>query len=300
MDDTMSQKLNLTLMENAHDFIGSAIKYSKEDHSRSWKYALLHLATALELLMKANLEKEHWSLLFDNVDVASRADLTRGAFKSVDFVTAVERLKRVVGMDISARDEKYLRRIREIRNRVMHFSIEIHVEELKSLVARGITILTGFYENLGEGKEIEDFVNSLNKQLAEFQEYVDLRLGMLGDRLKSADRPASEFLSCSECLQDTLIIQERGVLCLFCGFKTTIPELAESFEGSGGPCPECDGGQLCFILYNNEEGEFVCVKCGFATDHDYNQQCSRCGRVFWNKAGAAICPPCWKEVAGGG
>ena len=53
----MTEKLSFTLIENSFCFLESAIKYSKEKERRDWKYAILNLANALELMMKAVLEK---------------------------------------------------------------------------------------------------------------------------------------------------------------------------------------------------------------------------------------------------
>ena len=58
-------KLTLSLIENSFDFLESSIKYSRGTENRDWKYALLNLASAIELMMKAILEQEHWSLLFE-------------------------------------------------------------------------------------------------------------------------------------------------------------------------------------------------------------------------------------------
>ena len=293
----MNDKLHLNLLENAHDFIETAIQYAREDQNRSWKYALLNLASALELVMKANLEKEHWSLLFEDVDVSSKADLKKGRFKSVDFETAINRLKSIVAIPISRRDEKYLRKIRDIRNRIMHFSIEIHLEELKSIVARGLGIFICLYEKLSEEEDSKEFIYHLNKQLKDFQKYVDLRLALLKEKLESAERPAHPFSFCSNCFQDTLIVNDDAVCCLFCGYETTFEDLSHTSEGPGGPCPECEQGHLGFILYTNDDGEFICVKCGYTTDYSHNDECTRCGKVFWNETGESMCDECWEYIA---
>ena len=67
----MADELKLSLVENAEDFLSEAVKYAKAASPRDWKYATLHLWTALELLLKALLENEHWSLLFEDINKAS-------------------------------------------------------------------------------------------------------------------------------------------------------------------------------------------------------------------------------------
>jgi hypothetical protein len=64
----MTDELELSLIKNAEDFLVEAVKYAKASSGRDWKYAVLHLWSALELLIKALLQEEHWSLLFEDVN----------------------------------------------------------------------------------------------------------------------------------------------------------------------------------------------------------------------------------------
>lgn len=43
----MADELQLTLIENAEDFLFEAVKYAKASSPRDWKYATLHLWSAL-------------------------------------------------------------------------------------------------------------------------------------------------------------------------------------------------------------------------------------------------------------
>lgn len=146
------------MTENSFDFIDSAIKYAHSKESRDWKYALLNLANGIELMMKAILEKEHWSLLFENINIASKDKLKTGEFKSVDFDTGLNRLKEIVGIPLPIRNERYLRKIRDFRNRITHFSVDINIEEVKSIVARGLNIFVFFYSKIEEEENVKDFV----------------------------------------------------------------------------------------------------------------------------------------------
>jgi len=141
----MNDKLSLSLIDNSFDYLESAIKYANGTENRDWKYALLNLASAIELMMKAVLEQEHWSLLFETIDNASKEALTQGDFKSVNFVKAVERIKCIVGVNFSPTENKYLEKIRTKRNKITHFSAELHIEEVKSIVAKGIGLFIKLY-----------------------------------------------------------------------------------------------------------------------------------------------------------
>lgn len=292
----MIDKLKLSLIENSKDFIKSAIGYAQQEESRAWKYAILNLASGIELIIKAILEKEHWSLLFENIDNASKEKLETGEFRSVDFGIAVNRLKTIIGIQISPKEDQYLKKIRNIRNRITHLSIEINLEELKSIVARGLSIYIELNKHVAEQEAADEFGYYLNTQLMDFEKFVNVRLSTLESSLESSERPTPRFLSCPDCMQNTLIIDGEDVRCRFCGMETDLKGLADSTEGHSGPCPICEGGELGFILYNNEEGELICVKCGFTADHDYNRQCDYCGEIFWNESGENFCSDCWDRI----
>ena len=57
-------QMNITLIENALDFILSAVEWAKGDDDRSLKYAILNLSDGVELILKERLRRAHWSLLF--------------------------------------------------------------------------------------------------------------------------------------------------------------------------------------------------------------------------------------------
>ena len=289
----MSRILTINLAENAHDFMESAIQYTKSDKPLNWKYAIIHLAIALELLMKSILEKEHWSFIFDDIDNASKRHLNSGDFKSVDFENALKRLKELAGITLEERDRKYLRKIRQIRNKLTHFSISINIDELKSIVARGINIFIKLYQEYSDS-DAEEYIFSLNNDLKEFDRYVSLRLAELRPILGSSDRPPWQFTSCPSCWQNSLIINDSMVACLFCGNQFTFQELAEYSEDICGRCPDCEIGYLGLILYNNEDGEYICTRCGFTSEYCYNKECGRCGEIYWDEEGSPMCPNCWQ------
>ena len=122
--ELMADELKLSLLENAEDFLREAVKYAKVSSPRDWKYAALHLWSALELLLKALLETEHWSLLFEDVNKASRKKLEEGDFQTVRFDTALERIGGIVGISILDRDLRYLRQLRDLRNRMTHSAVQ--------------------------------------------------------------------------------------------------------------------------------------------------------------------------------
>jgi hypothetical protein len=295
----MTEKLSFTLIENSFCFLESAIKYSKEKERRDWKYAILNLANALELMMKAVLEKEHWSLVFESIDSASREKIIKGNFQSVNFETSINRLENIVNFKLSASDLKYLKKIRDIRNKITHFSFEINIEETKSIVARGLGVFIKLYKKIDTYKNADDILHFINSELIEFEKYVKLRLAEIKDDLRASKRPDKNFYSCPSCLQNTIIINTNfdELFCKFCGAKFSYNDVANYSGGNGGSCPECENGRLAFVVYNSEEGEFICTKCGFKSDYSYNVQCTSCQNTYWDENGNDdyLCESCYKS-----
>lgn len=83
------------------------------------KFALVHFCAGLELVLKARLLREHWSLV-----VTSKPDLRKfrsGDFESVSLSTSIERLASVVDDPLPKDTQAAFEKIARHRNRVIHF-----------------------------------------------------------------------------------------------------------------------------------------------------------------------------------
>lgn len=293
-------KLTLSLLDNSFDYLENSIKYSKETENRAWKYALLNLASAIELMMKAVLEQEHWSLLFEDIKKANKDTLAQGDIKSVNFETAIERIKSIVGISFSPADEKYLEKIRQKRNRITHFSVELHIEEVKSIVAKGIGIFIKLYKQIDTAQNVEDKLHYINTELLGFQKYVKMRLAEIEKEISDRERPGI-FLTCPSCLQETIVIDKKldELSCKFCGAGFTYKDMARfASNGYYGPCPQCSNGALAYLSNGYELGEYICTKCGFISEDNYNMVCSSCGNTFWDENGDEnyLCEACHNSI----
>jgi DNA-directed RNA polymerase subunit RPC12/RpoP len=289
-------KIVFDLQTNAFDFMDKAVEEAKSGDTRAWKYSLLNLVSAIELLMKSVLEKEHWSLLFDDVNKASTHKLKSGDFRSVDFNAAQTRLQEIIGIDMPSEYTKFLKQLYDLRNKITHFKFETTELQIKSLIERGCSIFISLYEKGYGSSADEKIVYRLSESLLEFEHFVNERIKQIEDKIKAYDKPSKHFRICDSCWQETLVIATDKAKCLFCGKEIEIEELAQMSEGPGGPCPHCQSGYLGFVLYNNEEGAFHCVICDFVSEFSYNEVCPRCGETFWNKDKDTMCSSCWVEV----
>src|SRR5947209_5795453 len=94
-------ELRLSLVENALDFFHEAVKDAQETDHKRLKYAVLHSASAVELILKARLVLEHWTLVFRDPGKAELNNFKEGKFQSVDFQEAQERIERICKIDLA-------------------------------------------------------------------------------------------------------------------------------------------------------------------------------------------------------
>jgi hypothetical protein len=98
---TAMAEVRLTLIGNGLDFFSEGIQLLDQNDPRKLKYAILHVASAAELVLKARLAQEHWTLIFRNPSKATVEEFERRKFTSVDFDGTLERLKNVCRIDLS-------------------------------------------------------------------------------------------------------------------------------------------------------------------------------------------------------
>lgn len=84
------------LTENAFDFLRKALAELTTDH----KHSVINFYSAVELLLKARLLREHWTLVLARE--TGKANFEAGDFQSVTFEMACTRLDQVVGSPLPA------------------------------------------------------------------------------------------------------------------------------------------------------------------------------------------------------
>ena len=285
----MSEPFQLNLLANAFDYFLSSAEHARQGSPRNYKYAVVHLAMGVELLLKARLRHEHWSLLFADVDRANKAALQSGTFKSVDFETCLRRLGEIAEITVSQNQVRHLRSLIKLRNRTVHFDLILDEQKAKSLIARGCNIALDFYDTvLKPWEEIDDsVVLELHENLREFEEFVGLRLKAVRKELEERE----DILECPRCWQETLIIGAGDPYCPFCQYVTTAEDLAAEIN-EGGPdldvCPNCGQATCCLIIYNNDESGWYCTSCGVASQS--YERCVRCDALV--AGDSELCSQC--------
>lgn len=260
-------QLRINLVANAIDFLTKAVEESTSNAKDSLRYAILHLVDGVEILLKARLAKESWYLLFPDVDQASPDKLETGEFQSVGMDKTLDRLRTIAMVQLHVDDIKIIKSLRQIRNRIRHYTPNISENEAKALFAKTLSFTLQFCDN-----ELRDELQpnkvdtyAISYALREFDAFVS-------ERLTTLDLGEDPF-TCTICFVDAMTIGGAGeVRCEFCGHS----EAAESYvmdmdkESAIVQCHECGMETLVFTGYS-----WRCFGCGAVGDKV--DICTKCG-----------------------
>ncbi|MDO8612584.1 MAG: hypothetical protein Q7R32_07145 [Dehalococcoidia bacterium] len=317
--------MELPLLANALDFIISAGDYanraSSDPRTRagSLKYAVLHLHAGSELLIKERLRREHWALLYDKPDEASRASWKAGDFRSVGGESLQRRLEGIAGVALPDETKKLLRSLREQRNRLEHFAFIGSEEVVRALVYEVSSFALDFaHEHFEEelGAEELQLLDEVKKVMFDNEEFVEARMNALAEQLDRTVSQGLPIITCPACLQEALAFEPTETKCLFCRseWDSSIASAFEDWDSSFlrvdpkekmdvyRVCPECE--DECFInigaYEDNSYGRspaWLCFSCGFHAREEEIDECMKCGQPFLEKEDmGTVCKRCFAYV----
>lgn len=128
------------LLGNARAFVESAVDLARQGYPEQWKFSILHLATALELLLKARLAiEDHRHLVAGKRQVSDR-QFDDGDFVSVGVEDCIEKLAQHSQFSLTTGQLQILSHVRNLRNRVAHFIDPGDTAPLKAAFAAGLNL----------------------------------------------------------------------------------------------------------------------------------------------------------------
>jgi hypothetical protein len=282
-------------LDNGLDYLESVVTSLQGTPSPTdLKYAVLHLAAGVEVLLKARLLNEDWRLVFRNEDEANEDALAAGSFKSVGVYEALRRLRRI-GVRIAEEQELAVGRSYQRRNALQHFGLTDTAEAIKSSSAITLNFLISFigHELLPDDPEVVlPVLDSLRAGLQAIEGFVEVRL----DSLKSFLETLEVVVTCPSCAQPSFV---PGMCdCRFCFFSATGTEAAEeylwsvlgesAYEAAKGRtgwslhiCPECGEEALVggVIDHRRPNTYWCCFTEGWALHYSEMNECERCGML---------------------
>ncbi|WP_336716289.1 hypothetical protein [Arthrobacter sp. USHLN218] len=305
------------LLKNALDFITRAVEEVSVDSGQSEeenKYAVLYMASGIEVLLKARLIREHWSLVFEDPGRANLANFHSGNFISVQVSKAGKRLNDISGLQLEL---DQIDRVFQLRNRIVHFAPAAEEEAVRVILARALSFVTNFIENqLKPHVQQEDLPSVEQAQarirftFSELRDFAEKRMMLLRD----GDLRGEVVLECPRCTQPALVTGlGNDPKCFFCHYALPATEMAHEYlsqvahfdfyyeikSGGDAPiynCPECDMpsslvGQVTVV--GQPDVDLVCFSCGHTFTEEELTACERCGsRIYSAEDDWRICADC--------
>lgn len=248
------------VVQNAFDFF----KKSLREFDKEPKYSVLHFHAAVELIMKARLLWEHWTLIVTRPETANLKSFRSGDFQSVSIRDAKARLESIVQDGLNQAEYECFLRLSDHRNRVVHFYHPGNIgdkTELEKIVAEQCL---AWYHMSRIFKRWSNQFQSYRKEIAKIdkamhnhRKYLKAKFGALRGDIKK--------------------LKDRGValsVCPSCGFK--------SFREDADDAPILD--YECLVCNTRETGLLVeCPKCGEANEligEPWHHECYKCNHKF--------------------
>ncbi|MFF4589724.1 hypothetical protein [Streptomyces sp. NPDC001388] len=303
--DMPNEQVHFPPVLNGMDYLVSVVENLAEGEEgvpspRGLKYAVLHLQAASEVLIKARLVYEHWSLVFKDPGRASRQRYEEGDFVSCELGDALSRLRDIAGITIHEKDKKALDTLTRSRNALQHYGLTIPARAVAARSAQVLDFLLRFiHEQLrpqladAEQKALDDEMEHVRDGLWDITSFLNMRLRRLQTELENLQ---DRTIECSECAEYAVVIgNEDSVSCRFCHAMwpdkaTVMSEYADHHESVqmsfgdfiGLQCPNCQQVDLLMDSVKTAvecgPGFVMCFGCGSTWRH--LQRCSSCPSVF--------------------
>ncbi|MEU3664491.1 hypothetical protein AB0E77_32860 [Streptomyces sp. NPDC032940] len=285
-------------INNGLDYLISVVEHleagDERVSARDLKYAVLHLAAGAEVLLKARLQHEHWSLVFKDPARALRDELVKGTLLSCSPEETVTRLRNIARVPIDAGDAAALKKLAEHRNALQHYGLigeSANARAVESKAAEVLDFLIRFLDEqllptLGrDAREALDVdMERIRGGLLQIRSFVKKRLQRLQGVLSEHRELTVE---CSNCGQWTHLVRpdpdERALLvssCLLCGAQMLSDSAAVCYaatilgldpwplDGSAPAtekCPACGGSDTLVrgvrTLADPERPVAFCFQC---------------------------------------
>lgn len=253
-----SEEMYESLVHNAIDFLDRSISELEENP----KYSVIHFYSGVELFLKARLMKEHWILILSDPRNANPTKFRSGDFNSVNLEEVVYRLREIVGVHITENELTVFRRLRDHRNKLIHFFHQDYVKKpdrdtLQIIAAeqcRGWFFLHRFLTKKWQG-QFEKFleqIETLNQMMLENRTFLETKYKELLPSIEKGKLGGKVFSECNYCgFEATTEIEVTEpifeTICLVCDNQENQLRI---------PCPNCE----CMISII-ELGEGVCKQC---------------------------------------
>lgn len=252
-----------SLTRNAFDFLERGIT----EFDKAPKYSVIHFCASVEMLLKARLMKEHWSLIVSKPDQANLAKFMAGDFISVTLEEARVRIRDVANEDIGDDAYNSFRALANHRNKMVHFfhhGLDSDEKAKAQIVAEHCRSWFHLHRLLNRWDHyFHDFGGDIaraDRAMKGHRKYLAAKFKALKAELGAAREAGNAPKACSACgfkaaIPDDLDDQIALLRCLVCDHTETQVEL---------DCPHCDEP---IVMAN--EGYATCEHCGESIEPEH-------------------------------
>lgn len=242
------------LIANATDFLKSATA----DLSTRPKHSVIAFYTAIELILKARLMAEHWTLVVSKN--ADRGSFAKGDFISVTFDEACARLQSVIGSPLPDNAKVIFNSLRKHRNKMVHFYHEGETDKnaLESIALEqllGWRALVYLMENQWQSTfaNMVFDISAIDEGFAEHRLYAKAKFESLAERLKEITDSGGVLVACHSCTFKAAERDEEldGIFSCRCAVCNAYRRWMVT------PCQTCSED-----LVNEGDDGAVCESCG--------------------------------------
>jgi hypothetical protein len=236
MNKPAQQTMFENLVNNAIDFL----EHSISELGTAPKYSVIHFHVAIELILKARLVSEHWTLVVSPKREADWNEFISGNFTSITMDEATNRLQKVAQSGLSKSQQDAFKAVTKHRNRIVHFFHQAGSEEAEKGRIREI-----IKEQLTAWYYLHDLM--LRQWTLVFAPWKDVISRIDGELRKN-----HTFLQVVFNDQKTKIESEKskGVVygnCPACGFASDRHD-GEIEEAYDSECVVCGFSEVCIRL----------------------------------------------------
>lgn len=257
------------VLDSAFDFLETGISQFENQP----KYSVINFCSGIELILKAKLMDEHWSLV-----VNGEPDLNEfksGKSKTANFIQLIPRIRKVTGEKISDEIEDCFKKIAAHRNKVTHFFHEAYTPDGSKELRKNIVV---------EQRNAWEYLNKLfDKWGTIFNPYI-VKIATL-DAMMQDQKRQIYLKEKFEQVKDTIEQEKKtGTIykeCTSCRYpasqETKLTDVLFEYE-----CKVCERSEVTIkiICYNCnelidfnkfdfEKDEFICPDCFEAIEKKY-------------------------------
>jgi len=303
------------------------LRQSAKDLARNPKFSVAHFAAGVEILLKARLFREHWSLILTRPEKADLTRFVQGDIHSIAIGDALGRLADVVGESFTKEERAALEAVGRHRNQVLHFyHPKIARPEASALIAAEQSKAWFYLHRLLVGRWNAHFrgakrtILGIDKAFRKNRHYLLGRFAAVSPELQGL---GSTIRHCAICGYRSAEVESDGLAlvtarCHVCEGKRTwldasCPQCGEAVEfddGVGVACSRC--GELVELNdlgrpgqpfgMEGEGGEAVvyCMSCEYTPEPSVfaYREGLLCGVCFAHHDVIEQCPHCSEPLAG--